>query len=181
MRKHVIQPDICCTGDLRFENIKKHRSLIMLLSEHQGEAQAVFASIGTAAMSHSQYVCRVTLTSMIFYCMYFHWLVCSWDVTHFISHARCLLWVSVQYIAVYIKFRFQCFTTNVDTRFWIASCKMITVHSITMNLINFAWFYIAQIVPLSFQAAIAHKPRQVRLGELHAPVVTEWSPACLHK
>ena len=39
----------------------------------------------------------------------------------------------------------------------------------------------AQIGPLSFQAAIPHKPRQVRWGELHAPVVTEWSPACLHK
>ena len=40
---------------------------------------------------------------------------------------------------------------------------------------------IAQIIPLSFQATIAHKPRQVKWGELHAPVVTEWSPACLHK
>ena len=33
---------------------------------------------------------------------------------------------------------------------------------------------IAQIGPLSFQAAIEHKPRQVRWGGLHAPVVTEW-------
>ena len=40
---------------------------------------------------------------------------------------------------------------------------------------------IAQIGPLSFQAAIEHKPRQVRWGGLHAPVVTEWWPACLHK
>ena len=40
---------------------------------------------------------------------------------------------------------------------------------------------IAQIAPLSFQDAVAHKPRQVRWGELHASVVTEWSPACLHK
>ena len=40
---------------------------------------------------------------------------------------------------------------------------------------------IAQIGPLSFQAAIEHKPRQVRWGRLHAPVVTEWWPACLHK
>ena len=42
-------------------------------------------------------------------------------------------------------------------------------------------FFIAQIGPLSFQAAIEHKPRQVRWGGLHAPVVTEWWPACLHK
>ena len=41
--------------------------------------------------------------------------------------------------------------------------------------------FIGQIAPLSFQAAIPHKPRQVRWGELHASVVTEWSPACLHK
>ena len=40
---------------------------------------------------------------------------------------------------------------------------------------------IAQIGPLSFQAAIEHKPRQVRWEGLHAPVVTEWWPACLHK
>ena len=40
---------------------------------------------------------------------------------------------------------------------------------------------IAQIDPLSFQAAIEHKPRQVRWGWLHAPMVTEWWPACLHK
>ena len=40
---------------------------------------------------------------------------------------------------------------------------------------------IAQIGPLSFQAAIEHKPKQVRWGGLHAPVVTEWWPACLHK
>ena len=40
---------------------------------------------------------------------------------------------------------------------------------------------IAQIGPLSFQAAIEHKPRQVRWGGLHAPLVTEWWPACLHK
>ena len=40
---------------------------------------------------------------------------------------------------------------------------------------------IAQIGRLSFQAAIEHKPRQVRWGGLHAPVVTEWWPACLHK
>ena len=41
---------------------------------------------------------------------------------------------------------------------------------------------IVQIGPLSFQAAIEHKPRQeVRWGGLHVPVVTEWWPACLHK
>ena len=40
---------------------------------------------------------------------------------------------------------------------------------------------IAQIGPLSFQEAIEHKPRQVRWGGLHTPVVTEWWPACLHK
>ena len=34
------------------------------------------------------------------------------------------------------------------------------------------WKIMAQKVPLSCQAAIAHKPRQVRWGELHAPVVT---------
>ena len=39
---------------------------------------------------------------------------------------------------------------------------------------------IAQIGPLSFQAAIEHKPRQVRWGGLQAPVVTEWWPAHLH-
>ena len=38
---------------------------------------------------------------------------------------------------------------------------------------------IVQIAPLSFQAAIEHKP-QVKWGELHASAVTEWSPACLH-
>ena len=43
------------------------------------------------------------------------------------------------------------------------------------------WLCIVQIGPLSFQAAIEHKPRQVRWGGLHAPVVTEWWPACLHK
>ena len=42
------------------------------------------------------------------------------------------------------------------------------------------YIFIAQIAPLSFQAAIPHKTRQVRWGELHASVVTEWSPACLH-
>ena len=41
--------------------------------------------------------------------------------------------------------------------------------------------FIAQIGPLSFQAAIEHKPKQVRWGGLHASVVTEWWPACLHK
>ena len=35
--------------------------------------------------------------------------------------------------------------------------------------------------PLSFQAAIEHKPREVRWGGLHAPVITEWWPACLRK
>ena len=40
---------------------------------------------------------------------------------------------------------------------------------------------IAHIALLSFQTAISHKLRQVRWGELHASVVTEWSPACLHK
>ena len=40
---------------------------------------------------------------------------------------------------------------------------------------------IAQIAPFSFQAAIPHKPRQVRWGEVHASMVTEWLPACLHK
>ena len=43
------------------------------------------------------------------------------------------------------------------------------------------WVTIAQIAPLSFQTSIPHKPRQVCWGELHAPVVTEWSPTCLHK
>ena len=33
---------------------------------------------------------------------------------------------------------------------------------------------------LIFQTTIPHKPRQVRWGELHASVGTEWSPACLH-
>ena len=47
--------------------------------------------------------------------------------------------------------------------------------------VSLLWSIIAQIVPLSFLAAIAHKPRQVRWGELHAPVVSEWPPACLHK
>ena len=37
-------------------------------------------------------------------------------------------------------------------------------------------YYIAQIRPLSFQTSIPHTPRQVRWGELHASVVTEWSP-----
>ena len=41
--------------------------------------------------------------------------------------------------------------------------------------------YLAQIGTLSFQAAIEHKPRQVRWVVLHAPVVTEWWPACFHK
>ena len=36
---------------------------------------------------------------------------------------------------------------------------------------------IAQIAPLSFQASIQHKPRQVRWDELNASVATEWSPA----
>ena len=40
---------------------------------------------------------------------------------------------------------------------------------------------IAHRAPLSFQAAIEHKPRQVRWRELHVSVVTEWSPARLHK
>ena len=38
---------------------------------------------------------------------------------------------------------------------------------------------IAQIGPLNFQAAIEHNPD--KWGGLHAPVVTEWWPACLHK
>ena len=42
-------------------------------------------------------------------------------------------------------------------------------------------FLIAQIGPLSFQAAMEHKPRQVRWGGLYAPVGTEWAAACLHK
>ena len=41
--------------------------------------------------------------------------------------------------------------------------------------------FVVQIAPLSFQTSEAHKPRQVRWGELHASVVTEWSLACLHK
>ena len=54
-------------------------------------------------------------------------------------------------------------------------------------MINLLWhlktckYTTAQIAPLSFQAAIPHKPRQVRWGELHTSVVTAWSPACLHK
>ena len=41
---------------------------------------------------------------------------------------------------------------------------------------------IAQIAPISFQTSIPHKPRQMRWGELHASVVTEWPPLyCWHK
>ena len=38
---------------------------------------------------------------------------------------------------------------------------------------------IAQIAPLSFQAAIPHEPRQVRWGELHASVVTDHQHVCI--
>ena len=73
--------------------------------------------------------------------------------------------------------------------------EFVDQNKICEQLICFSWFVkkalmehitilckgIAQIGPLSFQAAIEHKPRQVRWGGLHAPVVTEWWPACLHK
>ena len=57
----------------------------------------------------------------------------------------------------------------------IAQILAYLVHNMSRSQL-----YIAQIGPLSFQAAIEHKPRQVRWGGLHAPVVTEWWPACLH-
>ena len=42
-------------------------------------------------------------------------------------------------------------------------------------------FLLSFIAQICFQAAIPHTPRQVRWDELHASLVTEWSPACLHK
>ena len=60
---------------------------------------------------------------------------------------------------------------------WTATIDMIDL----LYIVNILCVIIAQIGPLSFQAAIEHKPRQVRWGGLHAPVVTEWWPACLHK
>ena len=53
------------------------------------------------------------------------------------------------------------------------------VQSITLS--HTALWYIAQLAPMSFYTSIPHKPRQVRWGGVHASVVTEWSPACLHK
>ena len=40
---------------------------------------------------------------------------------------------------------------------------------------------IAHIAPMSFQTPMPHKPRQVKWGEVHASVVTEWPLASLHK
>ena len=46
---------------------------------------------------------------------------------------------------------------------------------------HFIGVLIAQIAPVSFQTSIPHKHQQVKWGEVHALVVTEWPPACLHK
>ena len=75
------------------------------------------------------------------------------------------------------------FTTLVHTLFFIFyfGAYYLSWELRDMNTKLKPLLFIAQIVPLSFQAALAHKLREVRWGELHAPVVTEWSPACLHK
>ena len=62
------------------------------------------------------------------------------------------------------------YSTFSNTHFW-----PVHTGSVCLDLA-----YIAQMPPLSFQATIPHKPRQVRWGELHTSVVTGWSPACLH-
>ena len=41
--------------------------------------------------------------------------------------------------------------------------------------------YIAQIAPLSFQGSHRTQTQTSEVRWLHASVVTEWSPACLHK
>ena len=42
-------------------------------------------------------------------------------------------------------------------------------------------FYIAQIAPLSFQGSHRTQTQTSEVRWLHPSVVTEWSPACLHK
>ena len=60
-----------------------------------------------------------------------------------------------------------------DTRVDI-DCKLIrSVGSMSNRCIT-------QLVRMSFQTSIAHKPGQVRCREVHASVVTEWPSACLH-
>ena len=57
-----------------------------------------------------------------------------------------------------------------------------------MSLIH-SWAFIpldagdlhSAVAPMCFQTSIPHKPRQVRWCEVHASVVTEWPPTCLHK
>ena len=43
------------------------------------------------------------------------------------------------------------------------------------------YFYIAQIAPLSYQGSHRTQTQTSEVRWLHASVVTEWSPACLHK
>ena len=69
-------------------------------------------------------------------------------------------------------------TMPLHCRSFYDHCRSIHVYSRLVPIFKSA---IAQIGPLSFQAAIEHNTRQVRWAQLHASVVTEWSPACLHK
>ena len=90
-------------------------------------------------------------------------------------------------LAITLKDTLCCWYILMAYRFWSYRTYHFAIEHIYSGIdsvLLFCYsivFCIAQIVPLSFQAAVAHKTKQVRWGELHAPVVTEWSSACLHK
>ena len=60
----------------------------------------------------------------------------------------------------------------------ISQCRFVlTLYITSMLLLK----HIAQIAPLSFQGSHRTQTQTSEMRWLHASVVTEWSPACLHK
>ena len=59
------------------------------------------------------------------------------------------------------------------------SCERVS--NVSMFYIQVWIIIIAQIAPLSFQGSHRTQTQTSEVRWLHASVVTEWSPACLHK
>ena len=77
------------------------------------------------------------------------------------------------------------FSDDISTLMFF-SCRLLHLMTISLKYfprrpINNVPAFITQIAPLSVQTSISHKPRHVGCGKLHDSVVTEWSPAYLHK
>ena len=79
------------------------------------------------------------------------------------------------YCVVYIN-HVTCFNTMI-----LEITRLFKSYRYSRRFINIHNLAIAQIAPLSFQGSHRTQTQTSEVRWLHASVVTEWSPACLHK